>query len=237
MKKIITSVALALFTTAVMAQDYTIKTYVKVDGLPPEYAGFAEQDIVSYIKGEKYKREETSMMGSSTSAFDGKKLTVISEQMGEKSGYTATKEELDAAKKTEKEKEVKPKIEYLSDKKTIAGYECSKAVMTVTGKDKKEEQKITLWVTEKIKMPENKGGTGGRRSMSMDFGDLKGYPLEIEFATKGDGQEIKVVVTTSEVLTTNIEDAVFNVSTEGYKMSTYKEHQEKMKAMQGKAGN
>lgn len=226
-KKIITSVALILLAACGFAQDsYTVKMNMKIEGLPPEYAGFGEQEMVNYIKGEKYKSEMTSMMGSNVTAFDGKKLTQINEAMGEKSGYTATKEEIEAANKTDKP-DAKPKIEYTTDKKTIEGYECTKAVVTTIGKDKKEE-KVSVWVTDKIKTPPNKTKS---KSMSMDFGDLKGYPLEIEMAQSQGGMEMKILITTSEVSTGNIDDAVFNVNTDGYKMVTYKEHQEKMKSM------
>lgn len=230
MKKIITSAALVLVSAIGFAQDnFTVKMNMKIEGLPPEYAGFGEQEIVNYVKGEKYKNEITSMMLTSITAFDGQKLTSITEQMGNKSGYTATKEELEAAEKAEKP-ESKPKIEYTTEKKTIAGYECTKAILTTTGKDKKDN-KMTVWVTEKIKSAQTKGKKSAKGGMAMDLGDLKGYPLEMEMAASQQGLDMKILITTSEVLTTPIEDAVFNVSTDGYTMISYKEMQEKMKAM------
>lgn len=231
MKKIITSAALLFITACAIAQDnYTVKMSMKIEGLPPEYAGFGEQDMINYVKGDKYRNEISSMMITSVSSFDGKKLTSISEQMGNKSGYTATKEELDAAAKTDKP-ETKPKIEYTTDKKTIAGYECTKAIVTTVEKDKKEN-KMTLWVTDKIKSTQAQGKKAGGRGMMMDFGDLKGYPLEFEMAQSQQGMDMKILITTTEVLTTPIDDATFNVSTEGYKMMTYKEWNDKMKAAQ-----
>jgi hypothetical protein len=228
-KKLLTAFALAITAAFSMAQDnYTVKMNMKIDGLPAEYAGFGEQEIVNYVKGDKYKQEMTSMMGSTTTNFDGKLLTFVSEQMGDKSGYTATKEELEAAK-TDKA-EAKPKIEYTTEKKMIAGYECTKVIMSTVGKDKKTD-KMNLWVTDKIKNPQGAGKMGGRRGgMGMDMSELKGYPLEIEIAQKNDNQEIKILITTSEVSTANIDDGTFKVSTDGYKMLTYKEYTEKMKA-------
>ena len=229
MKKIIASAALLFIAGCAIAQDnYTVKMNMKIEGLPPEYAGFGEQEMVNYIKGDKYKNEVSSMMMTSVSSFDGAKLTSITEQMGNKSGYTATKEELDAASKTEKP-ETNPKIEYTQEKKTIAGYECSKAILTTVDKDKKEN-KMNVWVTEKIKSNQTQGKKSGGR-MRMNFGDLKGYPLEMEMSTNQQGMEMKILITATEVLTTPIDDGVFTVSTEGYKMMTYKEMQDKMKAM------
>jgi 3D (Asp-Asp-Asp) domain-containing protein len=230
MKKIITSAALLLVTACSIAQDnYTVKMNMKIEGLPPEYAGFGEQEMVNYVKGDKYKNEISSMMMTSVSAFDGTKLTSITEQMGNKSGFTATKEELDAADKNEKTTEAKPKIEYTADKKTIAGYECTKAVVTSIGKDKKEN-KMNVWVTEKIKSNQAQGKKRGGRGMMMDLGDLKGYPLEMEMSQSQQGMDMKILITATEVLTTPIDDATFTVSTEGYKMMSYKEMQDKMKA-------
>jgi hypothetical protein len=226
MNKIITSVAFVVLSAFAIAQEsYTVKMNLKIEGLPPEYAGFGEQEIVNYVKGEKYKQEMTSMMGSNTTVFDGKKLTSIQEQMGNKSGFTATKEELDAAK--DKDKEPKPKVEYTTDKKTIAGYECTKAIVTSTGKDKKEN-KMTVWVTDKIKTPDTKAGSARRGGM-MDLGDIKGYPLEMEMSMNQGGMDMKMLVTTSEVTTAAIDDSAFTVSTEGYKMSTYAEYKEQLK--------
>ena len=234
-KKTIACFALILTSAFAIAQEsYTVKMNMKIEGLPPEYAGFGEQEITNYAKGDKYKMEMTSMMGSMVSAFDGKKLVQLSEQMGNKSGFTATKEELDAAK-TDKS-EAKPKIEYTSEKKMIAGYECTKAIVTSVGKDKKEE-KVNVWVTDKLKSPQPKSGGGGRSGMSMDFGDLKGYPLEIEMSQSNGGMDMKIMITASEVSTANIDDAAFTVSTDGYKMSTYKEHMDKIKAGSGKGAH
>ncbi|MCW3076724.1 MAG: hypothetical protein JWO32_1333 [Bacteroidetes bacterium] len=231
MKKIISTVALAVLTCgfSYAQENVTVKMNVKVEGLPPEYAGFGEQEIVNSIKGDKHKSEMSSMMGSNITVFDGKKLTSLNEQMGSKTGYTATKEEMDADKAKDKAKETKPKIEYTTDKKTIAGYECTKAIVTSVGKDKKEN-KMTVWVTDKIKTPES-GKSGNRRGM-MDLGDLKGYPLEMEMSANQQGMDMKIMVTTSEVSTAPIDDSVFNVSTDGYKMSTYAEYKAEMKKME-----
>ena len=228
MKKIITSAALLLVTAFAFAQDnYTVKMNMKIEGLPAEYAGFGEQEMVNYVKGDKYKNEMTSMMGSSITSFDGKKLTSINEQMGNKTGYTATKEELDATSKTDKT-EAKPKIEYTTDKKMIAGYECTKAILTTVDKDKKEN-KMNVWVTDKLKSNHTQGKKGGGR-MALDFGDLKGYPLEIEMSTNQQGVDMKITVAATEVSTAPIDDSVFNLSTDGYKMMSYKEMQDKIKA-------
>lgn len=227
MKKIITAAAFLLVSAYGFSQDYTIKMTMKTDGLPPDMASFGEMEMINYFKGDKYKNEINSMMVTGVAAFDGKKFVSLSEQMGTKGGYTATKAELDEAAKTDKEPE--PKIEYTTEKKTIAGHECTKAILTTIGKDKKEE-KSTVWFTEKIPASYAKGKKkmGG---LPINIGELKGYPLEVEMKVNRMGMDLQVLMTSTEVLTTAIDDSAFSPSTEGYKMLSYKEYQEKVKAM------
>jgi len=220
---------LTLNLNTVFAQEsYTIKMNLKIEGLPPEYAGFGEQEMVNYMKGELYKNETTSMMGSSSTCFDGKLITSISDQMGTKTGYTATKEEMDAA--STKEGQEKPKIEYTNETKKIAGYDCTKAIMTSISADGKEN-KVIVWVTEKIKTTAAKGRRTGGRGMQMDFGELKGYPLMIETSQNQNGNEMKVTITAIEVSTTALEDGFFTLNTEGYTMMSYQQMMENMKKM------
>jgi hypothetical protein len=227
MKKFICSAALVLGAVFMNAQDsYTIKMSLKIEGMPAEYAAYGEQEITTFVKGDKSKTEMSSMMGSNISYFDGKTLTSLNDMMGNKSGFTATKEELEAGDKNKKEE--KPKIEYTSEKKTIAGYECTKALIKAIDKDKKENT-ITVWTTEKLKgmSPEaRKARRGG-----FDFGDLKGVPLAMEAAQNANGMDMKIVMSATEVNTNPIDDSVFVPNTEGYKLSTYKDYMEKMKAM------
>jgi hypothetical protein len=231
MKKIaIVAAFLSLGLTTLAQESLTIKMVNKIKGLPPEYEAMGEMEILTYMKGEKTKTEVSSMMVTSTSVNDGEKITSITEQMGNKTGFTMSKAEMDEAEKKEKEKPNKPKIEYTTEKKTIAGYECTKVIITNIDKDKKEN-KTVAWVTEKIKRPASPRGRGGM--MGPDVGDLKGFPMEMNFKQNQQGMELDITMTVTEVKTDNLADSVFKIDTEGYKISTYKEMQEQMKAMQG----
>ncbi len=231
MKKLVVIAALAFGFTQLNAQDnVTVKMSVKVEGLPEEYAGMAENDVVTYMKGEKSKTEVTSMMGSQLFLNDGSLTTVLMEQMGNKTGWTMTKAETEADEKENAAKRQKPTIEYTTEKKMIAGYECTKAIVTsMVGKDKeKKEVKSDVWFTDKIKMPgTSKGRKGG--GMGPDLTDLKGYPMQTEMSMNQGGMEMKMISTVVEVDTKPIDDGVFKVSTEGYKMMTYKELKEQQK--------
>jgi hypothetical protein len=226
MKKHILATLCFSLSALLPAQDnYTIKMTVKTEGLPPEYAAYGEQEIVTWARGDKSKTEISSMMFNSTVWFDGNNLTSVTDAMGNRTGFTATKEELEA----EKDKnETPPKIEYTSEKKTIAGYECTKAIVTNIDKGNKERKTI-VWITEKIKTnPAQRRRSGGGRSMP-NLGDLKGHPLSMEMTTENMGSELKTVMTTTEVLTTPIDDSTFTPVTEGYKMMTYQEWKDRMK--------
>jgi len=216
--------AFVMIASLVSGQDnYTIKMNMKIEGLPAEYAAMGEQETVTYIKGEKHKTEVTGMMGTQVNSFDGKVYTVLIEQMGNKMGYRATKEEMDAAGD---KNEQKPKVEYTTEKKTIAGYECTKAIVTTVEKDK-SENKVTVWVTDKIKSDAaRKKGRG-----MVNLGDLKGYPLEMEMKKSAQGTDMKITITATEIKTDAVADSVFEINTDGYQMSTYKEAMDKMKGM------
>jgi hypothetical protein len=229
MKKIITCTAILFMSALSFGQDcYTVKMKMKIEGLPPEYAAMGDQETVTYIKGDKSKVEMTSMMGSQIMLSDGKNYTFLNDAMGAKTGYKTTTEEMEMADKGKTES--KPKIEYTSEKKKIAGYECTKAIVTSTEKETKDS-KIIVWVTDKIKYDagKNKGGKD-----MMDLGDIKGYPLEMEIKQSQQGMDMKILMTATDVSTAPLADATFNVSTEGYTMTSYQETMAKMKAMRGK---
>lgn len=222
------SLLLFLLSSSLTAQEnYTIKISIKTEGLPAEMAAYGEQDMVTYMKGDKSKTEISSMMFSSTTYMNGNTITSLTDMMGNKSGYTTTLEELELADKNEPTE--KPTIVYTEEKKMIAGYECKKAIVTSIGKDKKESI-TTVWVTDKIVNNHKAAGKTGRRGMA-DLSELKGYPLAMEMPMSMQGSEAKVVMNTLEVSTSPIDDSVFKVNTEGYTMMTYKEMKEKQKMM------
>ena|SRR6218665_812169 len=229
MKKIILPAALLLVSAFAQAQEYTVKSTTKLEGVPPEYAAYGEREITTYIKGNKIKNETTSMMGSEISMYDGKKHTFLMDAMGNKTGYVVSDEELD--KDTKSKKEEKPRVEYPGEKKTVAGYECTKALVMRKGREGKTDT-IVLWTTDKINYDVSKVKKDGR-TRAMDWGDVKGYPLMIEMKMSFQGQAMKVIVTTVEVSTKPVDDSVFQVNTEGYTMLSYTDAMEKMKAMGG----
>lgn len=240
MKKIIASFLVLAGLNLVNAQDnYTLKSIVKVEGMPDDLAAFAEMEITTYVKGNKTKSETTGMMFSNTVYYDNETLTYLADYMGHKTGYVLSKKEIEENEKKEKSGKA-PKIEYTNDKKTIAGFECTKAILTtpsdgdeapaspgLSAPAPKQGNITIVWITDKIKPISREVRNTYNRGMNL--GELKGTPLEMQSSMKMQGNEVTFVMTTKEVLTTKIEDSIFMPNTEGYTMMTYHEMKEKMK--------
>ncbi|MBX3163896.1 MAG: hypothetical protein KF900_05405 [Bacteroidetes bacterium] len=221
-KKIIsTAIIIIASLTGFSQENYTIKMSMKMEGLPPEYASMGEMDITTYIKGEKTRIDISSMMVNGTTVSDGKVQTSVMETMGNKIGYTTTKEEIDVYVKKEK-MSGKSKIEYTNEKKTIEGYECTKAIMRIATKEK-QEMEMTVWVTDKMKVNmKNSASVSAYGGMNME--ELNGYPLEIRMTSSQGGMEITMVYTATEVKVENsLDDSLFVLDTNGYKMISYKD--------------
>jgi hypothetical protein len=190
-----------------------------IDGLPPEMAAMGDMDIVNTIKGDKMRSESTGMMGSRVVVIDGDVVTSLSDMMGNKTGYVTNRSEMEEADKAKPT--AKPKIEYTTEKKTIAGYECTKAIVTTVRE--RGEVKTIVWYTDKFNFKNSKliGNQGNKGA--LDLSDLKGYPLSMEMTEVMNGQPVTIVMTTISVSNAPVADSVFKLNTEGYKMMTYKE--------------
>ncbi len=224
MKKLFSTLAVvaltALSLNAQIKEGYVLYD-MKIEGLPPEQAAMmGDMETKVTFKNGKALTEVTSMMFSQQMVVDETGMTMLMEQMGNKIAMKQTKEEMEKAEAKVKEKPTDPKIEYTNETKTIAGYECKKAIITTVGKDKKEE-KMEMWYSEKFENP-NKEGKG--RGQGMMKG-LKGMPFEYAGGQGG----MKFKMTAKEVSTDPVSDSKFVLSTEGYKVMTADE----LKAMQG----
>jgi len=245
MKKILFFTSLGI-QFLISQNQFLIRSSVRIEGLPEEYAGFGESEKTVYIKGEKVKSETTNMMSSTTEVFDGKKVTVLVESMGQKMAWSDTPENIESANPKEKEP-VKPKVEKTSETKMIAGYECTKYIITIPAEAQKTDAKkkqsnaepkkdlvIVSWVTDKISRPKSYADGGRRgRNMNIDESEIKGYPFQTEMDFDSQGMKMKYIETVTEVSTDPIPDNVFQVNTDGYTVKTYKEFVESMKKQEG----
>lgn len=208
MKKTILALSLSAmavfgaFNKADAQNEVTITYSIKMDGLPPEYAAMAEgQEQKLMIKNGKSRMDITSAFMSMTTVTDDKGNTLMlmeSPMTGAKNFTRISKADLEKKKEGREE----PKIIYKDEKKTIAGYECKKAVIEI--KDSKGEVVTNeVWYTDKI---------GGGKSHSQYKG-LKGVEME---STMSLGNGMTRTVTASAVSTAAIPDSKFQVSTDGY---------------------
>jgi len=207
-------VALSVVSLNAQIKEGTITYAMTMEGLPPEQAAMmGDMEVKMTFKENKSLMEVSTMMMSQLASLDEKGMTLVIEAMGNKMAVVQTKEEMDKEEAKLKDKSPDPKIEYTSETKTIAGYECKKAIVTmVVGKDKKEE-KIDVWYSDKFNYLDKDGKTKG------EIKGLKGIPFE--YFSYRTGFKSKLIA--KEVSTEPVSDDKFVLSTEGCKMMTMDE--------------
>lgn len=218
MKKIILSAAILLSSLVGMAQikEGSITYSVTMEGLPPEQAAMMDgTEQITYFKGDKSRVEFSNAFVSTVAINDGKKTTVLMDQMGQKMYFEMDAEEM----KKKDEKSPAPTIEYKDETKKIAGYDCKKAIVK-TKDEKGEEVVMTVWYTEQLPMAGQSASRG-----SNTFKGLKGAPLEYE-AKQG---PFNMKFTATAVSKDPIADSKFVPNTDGY----IKKSTEEMKKMGG----
>ena len=169
-----------------------------------------------YVKGDQTKTASDMGMYKSI-VFNDKKTpddpTVLIEVMGNK--YQLKN---DKAKKEEKD----PAIKYTDETKTVAGYNCHKAEVTISGKDG-QTYVSNVYYTEDL--PHYSGGSG-------QFKGLKGFPLEYSMKQQG----MNVSMTATSVTKQSVSDDTFKVPS-GYKLMTQEEMQSDIQKNMGGGGN
>lgn len=224
MKKLVLAlscIAISTLTLTAQIKEGYVLYDMKFEGLPAEQAAMmGDMETKITFKDKKVLTEMTSMMFTNQTAVDEIGMTMLMEQMGNKIAVKQSKAEMEKeaakAKKT-----ADPKIEYTNETKMIAGYECKKAMVTLTIKDKKEET-MEIWYSEKFENPNNEGKGKGQSFMK----GLKGMPFE--YSGGQGGMKMKMVA--KEVSIDPVSDSKFNLSIDGYKLMTMDE----LKAMGGK---
>lgn len=217
---------LAVVTLSVVSLNAQIKEGfilydMKMEGLPPEQAAMmGDMETKVTFKGGKSLTEVNSMMFSQQASSDENGVIMLMEQMGNKMAIKQTKAEIEKEEAKIKDKNADPKIEYINETKTIAGYECKKAIVTSVDKDKKEN-KVEIWYSDKFENPNKEGRGRGQNVMK----GLKGVPFEYSSAMGS----MKINMVAKEVSVEPVPDSKFVLSTEGYKLMTMDE----LKAMQG----
>ena len=205
MKKILLAATIILSAKLSFAQikEGTITYNVTMEGLPPEQAAMMDgTEQKTTFKDSKSRIEFSNAFISTITVYDGAKTTTLMDQMGQKTYFEMTSDEM----KKRGEKGPKSEIEYKDETKKIAGYDCKKAI--IKSKDEKgEESVMNVWYTESLP---NLSQNAGRSSGGMK--DLKGAPLEFD-AKQG---PFFMKFSATEVSTKPVDESSFKVSTEGY---------------------
>ncbi len=206
MKKLILSVftIASMLTAQAQIKEGSITYSVNFEGMPPEQAGMMKgTEMKIYYKDKKSRSEFSNAFFNNITVSDDVSSTTLSESMGQKQFYKMKKEDMEK----ESKKKADPKITYTEEKKTIATYECKKAIVE-TKNDKGETNKTDVWYCEKLQ-----GGSGSGSGMGGNpFKGLKGAPLEFSMQQG----PMKMQMTATAVSTAPVADSKFVVSTEGY---------------------
>jgi GLPGLI family protein len=223
MKKLFFTAILAACSTVYLAAQKSVPfegtvTYAisfEGSGLPPEALTMLNgAESITYIKGDKRRTDLNMAIQSTSSLMDtkAKQITTFMDIMGQK--YMIKMNEADIKKEEAKAPETK--IKYVDETKTIAGYNCKKAEVTVKSKEGKEDV-MNVYYTEDIPTSDLKAAYKG----------LKGFPME--FAMNQGG--LKMTFTTKSVSRDPVPDSKFDIPKEGYKETTMEDFQKSMQQM------
>ncbi len=200
-------------TSCSMAKDFegVINYKISFSGMEvdPSMSAMMPKVAKMTVSGDMSKFEiSMGQMGSQIQIMDGQAKTITNcvSMMGQKFYYVETEEDL--MEDMESNEDVK--VEIKDETKEIAGYECSKAVVTVNTSG--EEMIFTVYFTDEIQSS----------SFNMDnpyFKDVPGALMEFELEA-GQGMMMKMEATSVDKK--KISDSEFEVP-EGYVKKTREE--------------
>ena len=183
-------------------------------GLPPEaLAMFKGAETITYIKSDKCRVDMNMPMQSSSFIMDNKNKNIVSLMniMGKKFLIKMNAADI------KKEQETAPEttISYTDETKTIAGYKCKKAIVTIGGSGK------TMDVYYTDQLPTN--------DIKPSYKGLKGFPLE--YTINQGGMDMKF--SAKSVSKISVADNKFDIPTEGYTVTTIEGLQKAMTEQMG----
>jgi GLPGLI family protein len=211
MKKLLFILSILFIGTIARAQisEGVINYDMKMEGMPPEATTMMGNMTtkISFKKGKALTEVKTNINNIKT-LVDATGMLMLMDNMGQKM-YS----KISAEKMKQQMSGYTPAITYTNEKRTIAGYSCVKAIITIKrGKD--QSSKMDVWYTNKIAPIITSSNTAFLTG-------LKGMPMEYEM-NQG---PMKMKLTAKNVSTSPVADATFNLSTAGYtEMSNMQKH-------------
>ncbi len=169
------------------------------------------KDLTMKILGSKTRTEISYGPASIISISNGESKTSITliDMMGQKYAMKKKTEDID-----KEISEAKYEIKYNDSTKTIAGFVCKRAIVSIKAKDEETATLIPVWYSDEF--------GGSEMNYGGQFHGLNGLGLEYEIVTKG----IKTVFTVKEVKKGKISDTDFLIPSDFKEIS--KEEMQKM---------
>ena len=228
MKKSIRSILIAGFTVLSLANVQAAKSFegvitydIKIDNsagtIPQEEMSMFEGSQMIISMKEGLSKVQMDLGPQQVTTIANKKENYMMQLFNLMGNKVAVKSNLDSLMKAGKAEADKPVFKYDSETKTIAGYLCKKAEMTVT--DKKTGEKVTsvVYYTEDIPVTEYNTSMQG----------IKGYPLQFEVHKSG----IVMTMTAKTVDKKTLTNADFAIPA-GYTQMTADQMKAMMQQMQ-----
>lgn len=221
MKRIFLFACIISLSLNLFAQSFEGKIVFEMsfpDFKDPQMAALLPKEAVAYFKNNQSRMEMNMMMGMKNATIsDGLKKTSITlmDLMGQK--YAV---ENNASNDAEQKKVMEStKVSITAEKKMIAGYMCTKALVEIPNPEKaKEWIKIDMWFTKDLSINKN--------YMNGPIEKIDGSVLEFSLNQSG----MKINLSAKEILKQPVSDDLFLIPT-GYKRMS---SAELMKMMGGK---
>ena len=207
MKRIFLFACIISLSINLFAQSFEGKIVFEMsfpDFKDPQMAALLPKEAVAYFKNNQSRMEMNMMMGMKNATIsDGLKKTSITlmDLMGQK--YAV---ENNASNDAEQKKAMEStKVSITGDKKMIAGYMCTKALVEIPNPENaKELIKMDMWFTKDLSINKN--------YMNGPIEKIDGSVLEFSLNQSG----MKINLSAKEVLKQPVSDDLFIIPT-GYK--------------------
>jgi GLPGLI family protein len=166
--------------------------------------------ITQYIKGMQSRSDMVSALGKEATIHDAKtgNAVILKEYSGQKLMITLTKANWDAKNKAYND----IKFDLSDDTKTIAGYNCKKAVATLPG-----GKSFTVYYSTDLSV--------ANKEYNATFKNLPGLALQYEY----ESGTMKYKYTLSKISFEPIPASKFDFPKSGYRVMTYEENQQMRK--------
>jgi len=205
--------SLLLISTTIAAQGFEgqIKYKITYKDLPAEMAQFESMlptEATTTIKGDMFKMEQPlGMGGKQVTIMDNKEQSgvLLMDMMGKKNAIVMSPDKRNELEGSEDDVE----ITYLSETKSIAGYNCKKAIMKTKGA---EGAVMEVYYTEDLKGIKHHQTKG-----------LKGFPLQYSV----NSGMFTVLMTAEKVTKGKVSDDEFGIPP-GYESISFEQFQKSM---------